>query len=162
LARVCAGLGIEGEPAASVRAELYKVLVYEKGDHFLTHRDSEKGRGMFGSLIIALPSQHEGGCLTVRHGPGVFKEEFGGTRSSEEMRYVAFFADCPHSLAEVTSGRRLVLAYNLFTGGGGGGGGSGSSGSGAGSGGLPTLQAPPLQEGASPATLLTSASPQAA
>lgn len=42
-------LGIE---EFEVEAHLYKMLIYEKGDFFLTHRDSEKEKGMFGTLII--------------------------------------------------------------------------------------------------------------
>ena len=114
--QACTGLGIEVEGGTTVRAELHKLLVYEKGDHFLTHRDSEKGPGMFGSLLIALPSAHQGGVLTVRHGPGTVAIDFGGKSSVDELRWAAFFADCAHELAPIAEGRRVVLAYNLFSG----------------------------------------------
>lgn len=53
--------GINGK----VSAHPYKLLVYGKGGHFKPHRDTEKLDAMFATLIIALPSEHEGG--PVRH-----------------------------------------------------------------------------------------------
>ena len=41
--RVAEGLGID-EP---ITAELYKLLVYDKGGFFVSHRDTEKAPGMF-------------------------------------------------------------------------------------------------------------------
>lgn len=60
---ITAELGVVGK----VVAHPYKLLLYEKGGHFLPHRDTEKLDAMFGSLIIALPSAHAGGHLLVRH-----------------------------------------------------------------------------------------------
>lgn len=44
-----------------IRAEMYKLLLYEEGAHFRPHRDSERAPGMFATLAVCLPSQHEGG-----------------------------------------------------------------------------------------------------
>lgn len=57
-------LGVEGQ----VKAEPYKLLLHGEGGFFLPHRDTEKLGEMFGTLIIALPSRHEGGELLIRHG----------------------------------------------------------------------------------------------
>lgn len=38
-----------------VSPKIYKMLLYEKGSHFLTHKDSEKEKGMFATLVIQLP-----------------------------------------------------------------------------------------------------------
>lgn len=56
-ARVKADLGVADEVA--VQAELYKLLVYEEGDHFTEHRDTEKCPGMFATMTLMLPSQYE-------------------------------------------------------------------------------------------------------
>ena len=64
LSKVKAGLGCED---ASVSADLYKVLVYDRGGFFLTHRDTEKADGMFGTLVVTLPSTYRGGALRIRH-----------------------------------------------------------------------------------------------
>lgn len=48
-------------------AQPCKLLIYGNGGHFKPHTDTEKIPGMFGTLIIAMPSRHEGGELIVRH-----------------------------------------------------------------------------------------------
>ena len=59
-----AGLGCDD---AIVSAELYKLLVYDRGGFFLAHRDTEKADGMFGTLVVTLPSTYRGGALRIRH-----------------------------------------------------------------------------------------------
>jgi hypothetical protein len=95
-----------------VEAHLYKMLLYEKGGHFLRHKDTEKEIGMFGSLLIQLPAEHEGGELVVEHLK--WKKEFAfDEESGDKSFYSAFYADCDHILHPVTDGYRLVLAFNL-------------------------------------------------
>lgn len=53
--------------STEIRAELYKMLLYEKGAMFKIHADSEKTLGMFGTLVISLPSAHFGGGVVVSH-----------------------------------------------------------------------------------------------
>lgn len=60
----CSELGVQGD---GIRAELYKMLLYEKGAMFKQHADSEKTAGMFGTLVISLPSAHWGGAVVVSH-----------------------------------------------------------------------------------------------
>ena len=43
----------------TVQANLYEVLLYEKGGHFKAHRDTEKEKGMFATMVIQLPSKFE-------------------------------------------------------------------------------------------------------
>lgn len=64
LSQVTTGLGCAD---LQIHAELYKLLLYEAGGFFAPHRDTEKVEGMFATLVIALPSFHEGGDLIVRH-----------------------------------------------------------------------------------------------
>jgi len=54
--RVIAELGVSSD--AVVTVELYKLLLYQEGDHFMPHRDTEKADGMFATMIILLPSQY--------------------------------------------------------------------------------------------------------
>jgi hypothetical protein len=65
---------------AAVEAQFYKLLIYEKGGFFLAHRDSEKVGGMFGTLVVVLPSAHEGGALSSRR---VSSCRVGGSVESE-------------------------------------------------------------------------------
>ena len=97
----------------TISAHLYKMLIYEKGDFFLPHKDSEKEKGMFGTLVINLPSKHTGGELVVSF-EGV-KEVVAFAESAENYKisYAAFYADCDHEIKPLTSGYRICLVYNL-------------------------------------------------
>jgi hypothetical protein len=106
--RAAAGLGAGG----GVVAELYKLLVYDEGSFFVTHRDTEKSAGMFATLIVALPSLHAGGELEVRHRGREVRLDMRCADFSE-LAWAAFYADCVHEVLPITSGSRLVLVYNL-------------------------------------------------
>lgn len=110
--QVAGRLGISPDHA---RAELYKVLLYEKGGHFKTHQDTEKHSGMFATLVVQFPSQYTGGAIAVRHA-GVEREfDMGGGDCSalHDFYHVAFYADCKHEIRQVTDGNRLVAVYSL-------------------------------------------------
>lgn len=110
LTKVKAGLGCSD---AVVSAELYKLLVYDRGGFFLTHRDTEKAVGMFGTLVITLPSNYRGGALRISHaGREVTVEPDAGDPS--ELSYAAFYADCEHEVMPVEEGSRVCLIYNLI------------------------------------------------
>lgn len=96
-----------------VIASLYKMLVYGEGDFFLSHKDSEKEKGMFGTLIVALPSRHTGGELLIRFDGKEENVDFAGESSNFKMPYAAFYADCEHEIKPITSGYRVCLVYNL-------------------------------------------------
>jgi hypothetical protein len=107
------GLGVGGpgvdEP---VSAELYKLLIYDKGSFFVSHRDTEKEPGMFATLVLALPSQSSGGDLVVRHKEREARLDLANDEPSE-MTFAAFYADCVHEVLPVTAGCRATLIYNL-------------------------------------------------
>ena len=96
-----------------VQHELYKLLVYEPGSFFAPHRDSEKIPGMFATLVVCLPSRHEGGTLVVTHDGETRRIDFGGAAAEFNIQYAAFYADCQHEITPVTSGHRVCLVYNL-------------------------------------------------
>jgi 2OG-Fe(II) oxygenase superfamily len=103
-------LGIENH---TISANLYKLLIYEEGDFFLAHKDSEKEKGMFGTLIVGLPSKHTGGELLVRFDGMEVSVDFSELAGQYKMPYVAFYADCEHEIKPITSGYRVCLVYNL-------------------------------------------------
>ena len=107
--RAATGLGA----GAGVHAELYKLLIYDAGSFFVSHRDTEKAPGMFATLIVALPSVHAGGELVVRHGGREVRLDLR-CEDPSEAAFAAFYADCVHEVLPVKSGCRLVLAYNLL------------------------------------------------
>ncbi|MPZ16978.1 MAG: hypothetical protein GEV06_03540 [Luteitalea sp.] len=96
-----------------VAAELHKLLVYDKGGFFKTHRDTEKAAGMFGTLVVVLPSTHRGGDLLLRHAGREISVNLSATEVSE-LTFAAFYADCEHEVRPITSGNRVCLVYNLM------------------------------------------------
>jgi hypothetical protein len=106
---VQADLGLEKQ---ELQAHLYKLLLYEPGSFFRPHRDGEKLDRMVATLVIALPSVHEGGALAVRHDGRETTVDFS-PHSRFQAQFAAFYADCEHEIRPVTSGFRLALIYNL-------------------------------------------------
>ena len=102
-------LGIQGK----ISAHPYKLLLYGKGGHFKAHRDTEKLDAMFGTLIIALPSTHQGGRLLIRHDGREVEVDFSNPAHRHDFQHAAFFADCEHEVEKVRSGYRCCLVYNL-------------------------------------------------
>lgn len=109
VARAAEGLGVTGP----VTAELYKLLVYDKGSFFVSHRDTEKSPGMFATLVIALPSQSQGGELVVRHKEHEARLDLS-CDDPAEITFAAFYADCVHEVLPVTAGCRATLVFNLI------------------------------------------------
>ena len=110
LSKVKVGLGCDD---AGVSAELYKLLVYDRGGFFLAHRDTEKTDGMFGTLVVTLPSTYRGGALRIRHAGREVTVDTNAADPSE-ISYVAFYADCEHEALPVREGSRVCLVYNLI------------------------------------------------
>ncbi|KAE8394112.1 hypothetical protein BDV23DRAFT_179916 [Aspergillus alliaceus] len=106
------GLGLKAN-SQEVKAELYKLLIYEEGAFFLPHQDSEKADGMFGTLTVCLPSKHEGGDVIASHQDDHITFKTAST-SEFGFSWAAWYADVTHEVKPVTSGYRIVLIYNLI------------------------------------------------
>jgi hypothetical protein len=109
-AKLCPG-------CSSIRAEFYKMLVYEKGSHFKAHKDTIRGEKHFASLVIFLPSFYSGGEFKVRHLGE--EQEYQYSLSEENFdisncHWVAFYTDCEHEIKPLLEGNRVVLTYNLY------------------------------------------------
>ncbi|CAM6001081.1 unnamed protein product [Sphagnum balticum] len=93
-------------------AHLHNLLIYEPGQFFMGHQDSEKIDGMLGTLVVLLPSVFEGGDLVVnQHGDQRIFTVPADLKSS--LTFFAFYSDCVHEVKPVTSGYRVALTYNL-------------------------------------------------
>ncbi|KAF3481101.1 uncharacterized protein GIQ15_03860 [Arthroderma uncinatum] len=112
IADVSKGLGI-ADKASSIRADPYKLLLYEEGAFFLSHQDSPKTDGMFATLIVCLPTEHEGGEIVLNHDSRslIFKSS---TTSRAGFSYAVWYSDVFHEIRPITAGHRLVLTYNLI------------------------------------------------
>ncbi|KAJ7058385.1 hypothetical protein C8F01DRAFT_1027085 [Mycena amicta] len=106
-----------------IRAELYKLNVYGPGSFFKGHKDTPRAQNMIGSLVIVLPTEHEGGALTLSQGEGSWtfdsSEHLKAHRtnpanSPPAVAYIAFYSDVTHTVEPVISGYRVTLTYNLF------------------------------------------------
>ncbi|GMF32213.1 unnamed protein product [Phytophthora fragariaefolia] len=110
---IAARLGYKDIPLQLV---LYKLLVYGEGGHFVKHQDTEKEDGMIATLVIQLPSSHEGGDLVVYHGGEVrHRHDFGKADGTSAFlpHYAVHYADAEHAVEKVTKGYRLVLVYSI-------------------------------------------------
>ncbi|MED5373859.1 MAG: 2OG-Fe(II) oxygenase [Myxococcota bacterium] len=96
-----------------VEASLQKLIVYEPGGFFAPHRDTELDERMWGSLVVVLPTEHEGGALVVRHGGRTERFELGALAQERRLGFVAFYADCVHEIEPVQGGRRVSLTFAL-------------------------------------------------
>jgi hypothetical protein len=86
------------------------MLVYEPGQFFVPHQDSEKDDMMIGTLVVTLPSAYTGGALVIDDGGAAVT--YRGSKVA--LSLVAFYADCRHEVRPVTSGYRITLTYNLL------------------------------------------------
>ncbi|KAI8161302.1 hypothetical protein K4K49_000467 [Colletotrichum sp. SAR 10_70] len=105
-ARAAQDMGIN----APIIPDLYKLLIYEKGAMFKAHVDTEKIPGMFGTMVVCLPSPHEGGEVVAKH--------CGETKTLKTSKYregsvAVWYSDVSHEVLPVTWGYRVVLTYNL-------------------------------------------------
>ncbi|KAH7141955.1 hypothetical protein EDB81DRAFT_885007 [Dactylonectria macrodidyma] len=107
--KLCAFVSQDLGINATIRAEVYKMLLYEKGAMFKSHTDTEKIPGMFGSLAICLPSEHQGGEVSLKHSGQhkLFKT------SEATQSFACWYSDVHHEVLPVTSGYRWVVTYNL-------------------------------------------------
>jgi hypothetical protein len=88
-----------------------------KGDFFKAHKDTPRSQDMFGSLVVVLPTVHEGCQLVLRHGEREWTIDFTetfATATEASVCFVALFSDVEHEVLPVTSGYRVTLTYNLF------------------------------------------------
>lgn len=100
-----------GLPAGTrLRARLHDLLVYEEGQFFLAHQDTEKTDAMVATLVVVLPSVFEGGESVITHGDETIVE---AGRSRSKLTFLAFYADCRHEVRPVTRGQRVTLTYAL-------------------------------------------------
>ncbi len=95
-----------------LQPNLHNLLIYEPGQFFNYHQDSEKLDGMVATLVIILPSAHKGGALIIDH-KGT-KKQFQSSRFPiDKLTLIAFYADCHHEVKVLKEGYRLALTYNL-------------------------------------------------
>ncbi|MDO5696950.1 MAG: 2OG-Fe(II) oxygenase [Dermatophilus congolensis] len=93
-----------------LRAQFHSLLVYQRGQFFAPHQDSQKHDEMVATLVVSLPAPGTGGELVVHDssGPSTYRA------SREAATFVAFYADQRHEVRPVRTGHRITLTYNLL------------------------------------------------
>ena len=99
--------------ASALKAQLHNLIIYEPGQFFKPHQDSEKSDGMVATLVVLLPSYYRGGTLIVDH-QGEKKCFTSRSCPEDKLTFIAFYADCYHEVRPVTEGYRVALTYNLI------------------------------------------------
>ncbi|KAJ7115393.1 hypothetical protein C8R44DRAFT_739974 [Mycena epipterygia] len=88
------------------------------GGFLKAHQDTPHATNMFGSLVLVLPSFHEGGALLIRHAGKQWSIESASQTKNQHgepaITYAAFYGDVEHEVIEVIAGNRITLTYNPF------------------------------------------------
>ncbi|KAL7282826.1 hypothetical protein ACG7TL_002239 [Trametes sanguinea] len=87
-----------------------------QGAFFKPHLDTPRSDEIFASLVVVLPTPHQGGELILRHDGKEWT--FDSSRllagAVDRIAFVAFFSDVEHEVIPVLSGHRVTLTYNLY------------------------------------------------
>jgi predicted 2-oxoglutarate/Fe(II)-dependent dioxygenase YbiX len=94
-------------PHGKVELRPYKLVIYQEGGHFDAHRDTVRGDGHIGTLVLILNSKYTGGELEITHNGQT--EVVTGPYS-----WVAMYGDCLHKINPVTSGVRVSLIFDIY------------------------------------------------
>ncbi|KAI0369404.1 hypothetical protein BV20DRAFT_946141 [Pilatotrama ljubarskyi] len=110
------GLLTGDRESRGIIAKPYKLNVYGKGAFFKPHVDTPHASNMFGSLVVAFPTPHEGGELVLRQKDRVWTFDSSKllSGSTSSIAYIAFFSDIEHEVLPVLSGHRVTITYNLY------------------------------------------------
>ncbi|CAJ2512875.1 Uu.00g009940.m01.CDS01 [Anthostomella pinea] len=105
-----------GVPNVPISLHLYKFLLYKEGGHFAKHRDTKED-DMFATLVVQLPSEHQGGELVVYRDDAAepVRHDFGQAagKSAYACHYAVHYADAEHAVTPITRGYRLALVYSI-------------------------------------------------
>ncbi|RYO94443.1 hypothetical protein DL762_000539 [Monosporascus cannonballus] len=97
-------------PSSGVRAEPYKLLLYEEGSFFRRHKDSEKAPGMVGTLVVCLPARHDGGDVRLSHA-GKSRMFATSRTSAYGLTALAWFSDVTHEITQETQAAEFEGEY---------------------------------------------------
>jgi len=95
LDKIAAKMGIS--KGAKFKAKLHNLLIYEPGQFFCPHQDSEKLDKMVATLVVVLPQGYKGGTLVVEH-LGKKENLRAPTNAAGNILLAGFYADCLHHI----------------------------------------------------------------
>ena len=97
--------------AKKVTAELYKLLIYRKGDFFRLHQDTQYSAHMFASLLFFIPVKYTGGEFHIFEPGNDNVVHIRDRKVSGMCSWLAFYTDVRHQVQEITEGFRVALNY---------------------------------------------------
>jgi 2OG-Fe(II) oxygenase superfamily len=93
-------------------ASHYKVNVYEKGNFFDFHRDTDRD-GLCGTLVLLLPTHYEGGSLVFEDSEN-YEEEYFKECPKNAIKYIYFDHNLYHKVTPLTDGHRVSIIFNVY------------------------------------------------
>ncbi|KAJ2926708.1 hypothetical protein H1R20_g10382, partial [Candolleomyces eurysporus] len=98
--------------------QLYKLNIYGPGSFFKPHVDTPQSEKLFASLVVVLPTTHNGGNLLLGKDGSLFnfdssKLVFHPETKAPQIAFAAFYSDIEHEVLPVEDGYRITLTYNL-------------------------------------------------
>ncbi|EAU84544.1 hypothetical protein CC1G_00063 [Coprinopsis cinerea okayama7 len=115
-----------GNSRHTLEAHLDKMNVYGPGSFFKPHVDTPRDRDMLATLVIVLPTEHEGGDLLLGEEKWQFNSAEMVSKSENSLAtdgievtmhrlaFAAFYSDIEHEVTPVKSGYRVTVTYNLY------------------------------------------------
>lgn len=88
------------------------------GSFFKPHIDTPRSDKLFATLVIVLPTIHEGGNLLLGEDGKLLnfdsaKQVYDPESKTPRVAFVAFYSDIEHQVLPVESGYRVTVTYNL-------------------------------------------------
>ena len=80
----------------------------------IEQESSEKSNEKFGSLMIHLPSYHEGGELLIKHERTQINTIYNQQEREDEFFYSAFYSDCYQKQNPITKGHKFTLLFDII------------------------------------------------
>jgi hypothetical protein len=105
---------------SAIRAELYKLVIYEKGNYVKKRQeDSHGNKKHFATLMIFLPSYYTGGDFVVHqqhHTQSAFNFSISNGRETKPLKchYVLFLNNNEYEIKPIKSGVVVTLIYDLY------------------------------------------------
>ncbi|KAJ8520638.1 hypothetical protein ONZ45_g2560 [Pleurotus djamor] len=103
---------------SAIRADLYELNLHGVGSFCRPHKHAPRAESMFGSLVLVLPTPHEGGEVILRSkGLPEVRYDFSALftkQNQPSIIYTAFYGHVEHEVLPVTSGYRVTLVYGLY------------------------------------------------
>eukprot|EP01083_Nonionella_stella_P171224 584421_1 len=98
-------------------AKPHKLIIYEEGCFFSSHKDSKASPLHFGSLVVMLPfhSLHQGGEFILSKNKNTqYLWKPNPKTSHKQCQYISFYTDTNHEVCKIKQGVRITITFQLL------------------------------------------------